>query len=92
MEEVFRPFGVALFGVGRIGEVHLKNILAHPGIELRWIVEADLKRARDMIKRHNLSNNVNVAAMDEQNKALQDPQWVNAIAKTLLCKQCVCIH
>lgn len=33
------PLKVALFGSGRIGQVHARNIAAHPDLELAWIVD-----------------------------------------------------
>ncbi len=32
---------IALFGCGRIGTVHLKSIVRHPKVRLKWIVEED---------------------------------------------------
>jgi myo-inositol 2-dehydrogenase/D-chiro-inositol 1-dehydrogenase len=31
--------GIALLGAGRIGAIHAANILAHPGLALRWIAD-----------------------------------------------------
>jgi predicted dehydrogenase len=37
--------GVALIGSGRIGAVHLRNILASPRLDLRYVVDVDAKSA-----------------------------------------------
>ncbi len=33
--------GVALIGAGRIGAVHLRNMLGNPRLDVRWIVDVD---------------------------------------------------
>jgi len=38
-------FGVALVGSGRIGVVHLRNILANPRLTLKYVVDVDEKSA-----------------------------------------------
>lgn len=40
------PLKVALFGSGRIGQVHARNILAHPDLELTFIADPFLDGAR----------------------------------------------
>ena len=32
-------FGVALFGAGRIGAIHARNAVAHPGLALKYVVD-----------------------------------------------------
>ncbi|WP_018775555.1 inositol 2-dehydrogenase [Arthrobacter sp. 131MFCol6.1] len=41
-----RPLKVALFGSGRIGQVHARNIAAHPDLELAWIADPFIKGAQ----------------------------------------------
>ena len=41
-----RPLKVALFGSGRIGQVHARNIAAHPELELAWIADPFIKGAQ----------------------------------------------
>nr|VZI31641.1 unnamed protein product [Spirometra erinaceieuropaei] len=36
---VMRPTGVAVFGLGRAGKIHLANILRHPGFQLKYAVD-----------------------------------------------------
>jgi len=38
-------FGVALVGTGRIGVVHLRNIVANPRLTLKYVVDVDIKSA-----------------------------------------------
>ena len=39
-----KPINLALFGVGRWGTHLLRNLLAHPGVKLRAVVEASPER------------------------------------------------
>jgi myo-inositol 2-dehydrogenase/D-chiro-inositol 1-dehydrogenase len=41
-----RPLKVALFGSGRIGQVHARNIADHPDLELAWIADPFIKGAQ----------------------------------------------
>ena len=43
-----QPLKVALFGSGRIGQVHARNIAAHPDLELAWIVDPFIEGARTL--------------------------------------------
>jgi len=45
MENNRERLGVALIGSGRIGAVHLRNILANPRLDLRYVVDVDAKSA-----------------------------------------------
>lgn len=40
-----RPLKVALLGSGRIGQVHARNIAAHPDLELAWIADPFIEGA-----------------------------------------------
>lgn len=37
--EQCRRFEVGVLGAGRIGRLHLQNVLSHRGLKLRWVVE-----------------------------------------------------
>jgi myo-inositol 2-dehydrogenase / D-chiro-inositol 1-dehydrogenase len=43
-----QPLKVALFGSGRIGQVHARNIAAHPDLELAWIADPFIDGARSL--------------------------------------------
>jgi myo-inositol 2-dehydrogenase/D-chiro-inositol 1-dehydrogenase len=43
-----RPLKVALFGSGRIGQVHARNIAAHPDLELAWIADPFIEGAEKL--------------------------------------------
>jgi len=64
---------VILAGIGRIGKVHLKNILGNPRLRLKWLVDVDLKAAQEA------SNGLqDVKATSNLDEALKD-QSVQAI-------------
>jgi myo-inositol 2-dehydrogenase / D-chiro-inositol 1-dehydrogenase len=44
--------GIALFGAGTIGHVHARNIAAHPGCELKYVVDKDIGRAEALCRAH----------------------------------------
>nr|XP_054768879.1 uncharacterized oxidoreductase YrbE-like [Lytechinus pictus] len=41
-----KKIGVALFGVGRAGAIHIKYLAICPRVELRWIVEEDVEKVK----------------------------------------------
>ncbi len=44
--------GIALLGAGTIGRVHARNVAAHPGCELRYVVDQDVERAQALCRAH----------------------------------------
>ena len=36
---------IALIGAGRIGQIHGRNIAAHPGAKLRWVTDVNAEAA-----------------------------------------------
>ena len=55
--ENLRVLRLALFGAGRAGSIHLKNIVANPRIDLIYIVESDEGKWEEVRKRWNLKDN-----------------------------------
>ena len=47
-DRAVKPLKVALFGSGRIGQVHARNIAAHPDLELAWIADPFIDGARTL--------------------------------------------
>ena len=47
---------LALFGIGRAGAIHLKNIVANPRIDLIYIVESDEAKWGECRQRWNLKD------------------------------------
>jgi len=60
--------GVCLVGSGRIGAVHLKNILANQRLELRYVVDVDTKAAQAAA-----SQAANCKPLSSIDEALKDP-------------------
>ena len=66
-----RRFGVALFGTGRIGTVHFKNLMMNDRVTLKWLVEEDLPRAQALISKHRLTTTQAIRTSDSH-KVFQD--------------------
>lgn len=77
-----KPLGVAMFGLGRIGTIHLEGVLANPRIALKYCVE-------DFAERANFTNfvwklkdrNVQLVTSAEMDAVLADP----AVEAVLVC-------
>lgn len=65
-------FGCALFGVGRIGSVHFKNLIHNPRVDLRWIVDDYVDRGKELVELASVENGVRVVPSDWIDKVLQD--------------------
>jgi len=63
--------GVALFGVGVAGMIHLLNLLRNPRAAVYYIVEQDLAKARDVVQKYNLRD-ATVISIDDTNQVYQD--------------------
>jgi len=66
--------GVALFGVGRAGMIHLKNLLSSQRAMIWYIVERDLTRARDVIQQYHLNDTIAVST-DDASQVYQDDRF-----------------
>ncbi|XP_071510572.1 uncharacterized oxidoreductase YrbE-like [Diadema antillarum] len=64
--------GVALFGLGRIAQVHIKNLVADPRVDLRWIVEADVDFGKKVMARTTGLANAELIAVDNADKIVLD--------------------
>ena len=49
---------VALFGLGRIGQIHLENILINPKISLLYICDANFEHGLRIKEKYNLAARV----------------------------------
>ena len=45
---------LAIFGIGRIGKVHLKNIIKHRKCNLLYIYDTDYNKRKKICKKHNV--------------------------------------
>src|SRR5262249_12867857 len=41
-------FGIALFGAGRIGRIHARNVAAHPALRLKYLVDPLASALQDL--------------------------------------------
>ena len=64
--------GVALFGLGRAGKIHLKNIHSNLRIDLKYIVEEDPVIAEKIVADYRLMN-TKVIASKNFKTILDDP-------------------
>jgi len=59
-----KRLGVALFGVGRAGAIHLLNLLHSERAAAYYIVERDLEKARDIVQKYQMRDTTVVDADD----------------------------
>ncbi|KAK3594262.1 hypothetical protein CHS0354_020534 [Potamilus streckersoni] len=62
----------ALLGLGRIGQVHLANLLANNRVSLLCVVEGNIELAQKVLKENGLLNQVQVYGIDEIQLVLDD--------------------
>ena len=46
--------GIAIFGLGRAGKIHLLNCIKHFKIRLVWLIDLDLNSCQDIISNYCL--------------------------------------
>ncbi len=51
-----RRIGVAVLGLGRAGTIHAKNCIVNPRVDLRYIVDLDVEKARCFATENKLLN------------------------------------
>jgi len=66
--------GVALFGIGRIGIIHLQNLRNSECVEVYYIVERDLDKARDIVRKYHMIDTTVVSA-DDARQVYQDDRF-----------------
>ncbi|XP_060084851.1 myo-inositol 2-dehydrogenase-like [Ylistrum balloti] len=64
--------GLALLGLGRIGQVHLKIILSSEQANLLWVMEENIKIAEMVMKEHKMLGKIRVASSDQFDDILLD--------------------
>ncbi|XP_076442845.1 putative oxidoreductase YrbE [Babylonia areolata] len=66
--------GVALFGLGRMGEIHLENLAANPDVRLKWMIDVAgaEEKAGELCRQHDLQEAQFVDASDCQ-QVFDDP-------------------
>ena len=66
---------LALFGSGRIGAVHFVNMITNQRASISWIVEVDVKRAEELVKKYNMNDMVKVINMEDADKVFSDSRY-----------------
>ncbi|XP_069110824.1 uncharacterized oxidoreductase YrbE-like [Argopecten irradians] len=66
--------GAALLGVGRIGQVHLKNLVDISSFRILWMVDVkeNHKTMDGLISRYRLHNETRITTPDELDKVMED--------------------
>lgn len=65
----------ALFGLGRIGSIHCRNILKNPSCDLKYVVEPDMQRAYTFFEKEGLGKDSwpQICDINETENILSDP-------------------
>jgi len=71
--------GVALFGVGRAGMIHLLNLLHSERAAVCCLVEQDLAKARDVVQKYQMKDTTVVSALDSTQVYSDDRYFTECI-------------
>jgi len=75
--------GVALFGLGRAGQIHFGNLLHNHRYDLLYIVDADEEKAQDLLRKHRLEGRTRAVSADEADAQVwRDPRVRAVIVAT----------
>ena len=66
------PIGVALFGIGRAGSIHLHNLRKNYRCQLLYVVEKEVNRAKEALKQYHMKN-TRVIEPEDAEKIYNDP-------------------
>ena len=63
---------IALFGLGRIGQMHADNLISNPNFNLRYVFDLDQKLSKKLSKKYNCLaiENTNIAFRDKDIKCI----------------------
>lgn len=70
-----KPTGMAIFGLGRAGSIHLSNIVQNPRVELLYIVD-NITTNFDKIKAYWNLKNITFLTFAESNKIFTDTKLI----------------
>lgn len=65
--------GLAIFGLGRAGQIHLNNILRVRKADLKWIIEDNLVHAQEIAKKNLIDTSVQIIKPGDSDKVFSDP-------------------
>jgi glyceraldehyde-3-phosphate dehydrogenase/erythrose-4-phosphate dehydrogenase len=64
--------GVALFGLGRIGKIHLRNLISNKRINLVWIVEQDNVAVEEVLQGLGVNGTIQIANIANTDAVIVD--------------------
>ncbi len=67
-----KTLGVAVFGCGRMGSVHVRHVLLSKRLRLIWVVDENLSAAEKCVQDYDIQDKVSVGTRDAAQKALKD--------------------
>ena len=70
---------IALFGAGRIGSVHFKNMLTNEHALISHVVEMDIGVAKQLVDKYQMDSMVKVGHIDDKETILADPRYASKI-------------
>ena len=76
------PIHVALIGLGRIGKMHLQNILANPRLRLSYIVISPRKKCEEVVQKWNLTKMTKVLHSTDVHIVYSDPSVESCVIAT----------
>jgi len=81
-EDASSTVGVALFGLGRAGQIHFSNLLRDVRFDLLYIVDADEPKAIQLVTRHRLQGRTVPLSADDASAVWRDPRVDAVIVAT----------
>ena len=63
---------VALFGLGRVGQVHFSNLLNNERVCVKHILELDVERADEVLHQFHLEGQIPVTSIEKVEQVLSD--------------------
>lgn len=82
-----KRIGLAIFGLGRAGMIHFRNLVHNYRVVIHYIVEADVEKAKQVVTTYHLDTKV--MHSDEMEKVVTDPRFCFSYIASMF--RCLCI-
>ena len=71
------PIGVAIFGLGRIGKVHLHSLAKTFRVDILWIVDhiSAHDDIRKLLQKYRLEHVTKLVSVEDEDKVYSDPRY-----------------
>ncbi|XP_021369440.1 uncharacterized protein LOC110460708 [Mizuhopecten yessoensis] len=68
--------GAALVGVGRIGQIHLKNLVQISDFRIRWLVDVkeNHEKMAELVRKYRLVDEAKITTPEDLDKVVADPR------------------